>query len=131
MQRFWRVVQEKGVVTEKQGAVIRQRLRHPGKSLRAIGKDLARYGLTNGGGAPIHPYQLKEMVNEGVARLNAYLTDRPLEETRSRVGLLLREKVTYSRSTKKNPYLGTRLGWWQFRKTGKKWNGSKYDRRTK
>lgn len=127
MQKLWRVVHGKGVVTEKQGAMIRQKLRHPDKSLRAIAADLAQYGVTNGGGAAYHPQQIREMVTDGVSRLNAYLYHRPLEETRKRTALLMREKVRYNRSTEADPHLVGRLRWWKIRKVGRKPNNSWYE----
>ena len=129
MQKLWKLVEEKRVVTKKQGAMIRQKVRHPEKSLRAIAADLSMYGVTNGGGRAYHPQQIKEMVTDGVARLNAFLRHRPLEESRRYTAVLVRDKVAYSCSTKGDPYLADRLGWWKYRKAGRKPNGSWYEKK--
>lgn len=128
MQKLWKVVQEKGVISAVEGAIIRLKLRHPEKSLRRIAADLEEFGMTNGGGKAYHPYQIHEKLIAGTARLNAYIHGRQYEASHRWVAGVLREKPKYSCSTKSDPYLSGRLEWWKFRKTGRKPSSTWYDR---
>jgi hypothetical protein len=132
MQRFWKVVLEGKGCSEKVRLATRLRL---GRGTRAVSlddvrKEMAERGYPNNG-KPYSRERVSQFVREGVSTTVSLICDKPIEQVRPLVAELLAHKTTYSRSTSTDPYLNVRLGWWKYRKTGRKWSGSVYDRRAK
>lgn len=138
MQRLWKEVLSGKGCSEKEAAAIASRFRRGTKSgtLDVVRKELADRGITNGGGRPYSRARIKQFVREGLCSTLALLCDKSkigggLYEQRiaRAVDVMLRDKVSYSCSTEKDPHLQGRLEWWRLRKVGKKPNGSWYEKK--
>jgi hypothetical protein len=106
-------------------------------SLRYVSKELAKAGFVTDRGTAYLPQHVKDILLRGLTWSTLYvLGDEPgleqgeegFKKLRSRLEQMLRCKRSYCRSTDGDPYLNERLGWWRYRKVGKKPNGSRYER---
>jgi len=133
MQKLWKVVLEAKGCEPKHAVAMQLRFRRGTKvgTLKAVAKAMAEQGYTNGGGEPYSRERIRQFVFEGMCHSVACLTDRSDKEytVKKAVAGLLQQKVPYSSSTEKDPYLKGRLQWWRLRKVGKKPNSSWYDRK--
>ena len=114
MQKLWKVVLEAKGCTELDRLVLRLRFGRGTKvgTLDAVRCELARRGITNGGGKAYSRERVSQFVRGALEDwLKVLLPTAKAKRVKVAVAALLKQKRTYSSATEDDPYLQGRLQW--------------------